>query len=512
VSSLLKTATLTFLVAVGSYLAARLGASFVISREAVSALWPGCALLVSVLLVVPRKTWPVLIPAGLVGFVIQDLQFGLPPRAIAIFLVTDALEILIGALGLSYLFNGVPQLNNLRALMKYCVMAVFLAPFACSFIGANAFPGFYWTNWRISFFSEALAFLTLTPAILSWAGDHTSRKRRSFRMQLEAASLISALLLLSYFVFLVHRNSMSPGLLYSLVPLLLWAALRFGSLGVSTSVIIIAFSSIWGSTHERGPFTGPDAMHNILSLQLFLVFAAIPFMILAALAEERERDQSMLSNLSRRLIDAQEQERVWIARELHDDICQRLAMLSTQIVKTARGRLSALPLGDQLEQISQQCSDLTGDVQALSHKLHPSMLENLGLVMAIKSFSREFSEQNNAVVDFTDRNIPKALPREVSLSLFRVVQEALHNALKHSREKHFKVLVKAVAGEIELEVIDQGVGFDVTSAASRNGLGLVSMAERISLVNGNFNVYSQPNAGTRIHVRVPLLNSSVVDS
>ena len=167
---------------------------------------------------------------------------------------------------------------------------------------------------------------------------------------------------------------MSPGLLYSLVPLLLWAALRFGSLGVSTSVIIIAFSSIWGSTHERGPFTGPDAMHNILSLQLFLVFAVIPFMILAALAEERERDQSMLSNLSRRLIDAQEQERVWIARELHDDICQRPAMLSTQIVKAAKGRNSAPPLGDQLEQISQQCSDLTGDVQALSHKLHPSML------------------------------------------------------------------------------------------------------------------------------------------
>jgi signal transduction histidine kinase len=133
------------------------------------------------------------------------------------------------------------------------------------------------------------------------------------------------------------------------------------------------------------------------------------------------------------LIAAQEKERSHLARELYDDICQRLAMLSLRIEKvTRRWSSSQKPVSEQLEEIWQQCSTLTGDVQALSHELHPSILDNLGLVTAVKSFCRELSQQNGAVVDFTDRNIPPSLPREVSLSLFRVIQEALHNAVKYS--------------------------------------------------------------------------------
>lgn len=507
-SSAYKTAGLALLVAVACYLAARLGDSLVISREAVSALWPGCAFLVSVLLLLPWKTWPALLPAGLAGFVVQDLQFGIKPWSIAIFLVADTLEVLIVVLGLRYSFEEMPQLNSLKALIKYCFCAVILGPFVCSFVGATAFPGFYWTNWRISFFSEALAFLTLTPAILSWANVRLVLSRSSLPSQLETAALMGGMVLFGSFVFLVHWKAIPPGLLYSLVPLLLWAALRFGSRGASTSVIFLAFLSIWGSIHDRGPFTGPDALHNVLSLQLFLIFAATPFMVLAALAEERERDQAALSNVSRRLIEAQEQERAWIARELHDGICQRLAMLSTRIAKAVRHSSStAQPSVDQLEKICQQSTELTGDVQALSHKLHPSMLENLGLVMAIKSFCREFSEQCGSAVRLSDANIPKNLPREVSLSLFRVVQEALHNSAKHSGEKHFEVSLQAAAGVIELEVRDRGVGFDVTNAKNSKGLGLIIMAERISLVKGQFSVESQQNSGTRIRARVPISTS-----
>lgn len=504
-TSAYKTAGLALLAAVACYLAARLGDSLVISREAVSALWPGCAILVSILLLVPRNTWLALLPAGLAGFVIQDLQFGVKPWSIAMFLVADTLEILIVVLGLRYSFEEMPRLDSLKALTKYCFWTVILGPFVCSFVGATAYPGFYWTNWRISFFSEALAFLTLTPAILSWANIRFIWSRSSLPSQLETAALMGGMVLCGYFVFLIPWKAIPPGLLYSLVPLLLWAALRFGSRGVSTSVIFLAFMSIWGSIHDRGPFTGPDPLHNVLSLQLFLIFATTPFMALAALAEERQRDQAALSKVSRRLIEAQEQERAWIARELHDDICQRLAMLSTQIAKAATfAKNSAPPPIDQLERICMQSTELTGDVQALSHKLHPSMLENLGLVMAIKSFCREFSEQSGVAVDLSDSNIPRNLPREVSLSLFRVVQEALHNSAKHSGEKRLEVTLQAVAGEIELEVRDRGVGFDVSSAKSTKGLGLVNMAERISLVRGTFSVESQQNAGTRIHARVPI--------
>jgi signal transduction histidine kinase len=211
-----------------------------------------------------------------------------------------------------------------------------------------------------------------------------------------------------------------------------------------------------------------------------------------------------LEKVSGQLIDAQEKERRRLARELHDDVCQRLAMLSLKIEKVSKGwGRGQLSVADQLEQIWQQCSNLTGDVQALSHELHPSILDNLGLATAVKSFCREVAEQNGVVVEFAGRNIPDSVPREVSLSLFRVVQEAVRNAIKYSGEKHFEVRLQGASGYLELEVNDEGGGFDAATT-NGGGLGLVSMAERIHQVNGTFTVDSQPNAGTRIRARVPV--------
>jgi PAS domain S-box-containing protein len=210
-----------------------------------------------------------------------------------------------------------------------------------------------------------------------------------------------------------------------------------------------------------------------------------------------------LEKISGQLIDAQEKERSRLARELHDDICQRLAMLSLKIERVTTGR-GPLSVSDQLEQIWRLCSKLTGDVQALSHELHPSILENLGLSTAVRSYCREVSEQNGVAVEFTDGNLPDSLSREVSLSLFRVVQEALRNAVKYSGQKHFKVRLQQTSEQLELEISDQGVGFDATKMKNGGGLGLVSMAERIHQVNGTFRIDSKPNVGTRIRAYVPL--------
>jgi PAS domain S-box-containing protein len=219
--------------------------------------------------------------------------------------------------------------------------------------------------------------------------------------------------------------------------------------------------------------------------------------------------QEALEKVSGQLIEAQEKERSRLARELHDDVCQRLAMLSLKIEKATKGWGSGQSsVGDQLEQIWQHCSTLTGDVQALSHELHPSILDNLGLATAVKSYCREVSEQNGVLVEFSGGNIPCCLPREVSLSLFRVVQEALRNAVKYSGQKHFEVRLQEMSGQLELEVSDRGVGFDATKMKNRGGLGLVSMAERINQVNGSFSIDSQPNVGTQVRARVPLATRS----
>jgi signal transduction histidine kinase len=499
-----RTALLTVLVALVSYLAARLGATMVVGSLGLSVLWPPSALLVAAMLLVPRRNWLVLLPAGLAGAAVENLQLGFTLGATGLFFLANTIGFLIIGLGLADSFDGVPRLSSPKALAKYCFFAALLGPLAGASIGASASTGSYAVNWRIWFFSEMLSFLTITPAILSWATADRVWIRRSAHWAVEAAMLLGTLAILGYVVLLAPWK-MLPSTLYSFVPLLLWAALRFGSLGVSTSMVVISFLSIWGAMHGHGPFAGPEATRNVLSLQLFSIFAAIPFMALAAVVEERASARLVEKELGRRLISAQEQERIRVARELHDDVCQRLAMLSLKIEKAAKyDRDGQVSVAERWEQIRQQCSSLAEDVQAISHELHPSILEHLGLPTAVKSYCREVGEQNGVVVEVSDHTQSGSLPQDVSLSVFRVVQEAVRNALKYSGQKQIKVCLQENSGQLELEISDQGVGFDLRDKRNRGGLGLVSMAERISQVNGTFTIDSQLNAGTRIRARVPL--------
>jgi PAS domain S-box-containing protein len=213
--------------------------------------------------------------------------------------------------------------------------------------------------------------------------------------------------------------------------------------------------------------------------------------------------QEALEKIGGKLIEAQEEERGRIARELHDDICQRLALLSMELEQANRGS-NGSGASPKIEEIRRHCAQIAGDVQALSHKLHSSKLEYLGLAAAIRSFCREFSQQYNVIVHFDDENIPSFVPRDVSLSLFRVTQEALQNAVKHSGVSEFSVVLRGSATEIQLEISDRGSGFDIEKAKLDRGLGLVSMQERVHLVRGTFTIDSTVNRGTRILVRVPL--------
>src|ERR1700759_500157 len=152
-----------------------------------------------------------------------------------------------------------------------------------------------------SFFSDALAFLTLTPAVLSWVSDGSTWLRKSVAYRLEASVANALLVVFAYVIFVRTGQNYSPALLYSLVPCLLWSALRFGTFGVSTSMIAVMFLSIWGTVHGRGPFSGLGPFEQILSLHVFLFFTAIPFMVLAALAEERKQANHELREKEERL-------------------------------------------------------------------------------------------------------------------------------------------------------------------------------------------------------------------
>jgi len=224
---------------------------------------------------------------------------------------------------------------------------------------------------------------------------------------------------------------------------------------------------------------------------------------------ERKLAEESLADVGRKLIEAHEEERTWIARELHDDVNQRMALLAIELDRwNQQLPPSAVEFHDHIHHASQRISDIANDIQALSHRLHSSKLEYLGLVAAAKSFCRELSEQQKVEIDFSHTAIPRSVPKEISLCLFRVLQETLQNAVKHSGVRHFKVELCGTEREIQLTVSDLGVGFDPQDAIYRRGLGLISMRERMQLVSGEISIKSRPGGGTTIHARVPFSSSS----
>jgi PAS domain S-box-containing protein len=210
--------------------------------------------------------------------------------------------------------------------------------------------------------------------------------------------------------------------------------------------------------------------------------------------------------LARRLMSAQEAERTRVARELHDGIGQEIALLGIQMQRAAA---SIAPEPEPAyARMQKLCTNLTAiglHVSRLSHQLHSSELEYLGLSVAITKLCREFSEQYSIRVVCTCTNIPAKLENDIALTLLRVVQESLHNIAKHSGANNVEVEVAGVSGELTLIVRDNGTGFDLQESKAAAGLGLISMRERIHLIGGEFAIDSTPGAGTRIWARTPML-------
>jgi PAS domain S-box-containing protein len=215
---------------------------------------------------------------------------------------------------------------------------------------------------------------------------------------------------------------------------------------------------------------------------------------------ERKQAERSLADMTRKLIEAQEQERARIARELHDDINQQLALLQIEMEQL---RNNPSEVGSRVLELEKRTDEISRDVQALSCELHSSRLEYLGAVVAMKSWCTEFGQRQRMQIDY-GADVRSKLSPEVGLCLFRVLQEALHNAAKHSAVKWVEVQLTERSGEVHLIVKDLGKGFDTESARRGRGLGLTSMQERVRLVNGTIMIESKPMGGTTIHVRVPL--------
>jgi PAS domain S-box-containing protein len=214
--------------------------------------------------------------------------------------------------------------------------------------------------------------------------------------------------------------------------------------------------------------------------------------------------EETLSDMTRKLIEAQEQERARIGRELHDDIGQRLALLAVELQQLHENSLILPDVRSRMGEFQHQISEIATDIQSLSHELHSAKLQYLGITGAMRGFCQEFSEKQKVEIDFQTSDLPTPLSADISLCLFRVLQEALHNSKKHSGVRHFEVRLWGTMDEIHLTVSDSGTGFNREAAKGSRGLGLISMEERLKLVNGTLLIESQPKRGTSVYARVPL--------
>jgi PAS domain S-box-containing protein len=225
------------------------------------------------------------------------------------------------------------------------------------------------------------------------------------------------------------------------------------------------------------------------------------------ITERRSAEQGLL-DLSGRLISAQEDERARIARELHDDFSQRLALLAMQLGQVGESLPSSnKAASERLNTMWNGISELSSDIHRLSHQLHSSKLHHVGLLAAARSLCDETGEQHRIQIEFVHREIPEEISPDVELCFFRIVQEALNNIVKHSGAKQAHVEFVGTASHIRLRIVDGGVGFDPSAKAARAGLGLASMRERLRLLGGTIVLRSRPMEGTEIVAEVPQTHS-----
>jgi len=218
--------------------------------------------------------------------------------------------------------------------------------------------------------------------------------------------------------------------------------------------------------------------------------------------------QEDFRNLAGKLLSAQESERRRLARELHDDLTQRLAVLAIDIGKIERDfQDTEDPVVEHLQRVREGLVNLSGDIHAISRQLHPSILEDLGLVDAVKSECNNFTRREGIVVDYHTEDVPPGIPADVAICIYRVVQEGLRNVAKHSGATQLQISLTGKDDSIHLTIKDQGAGFDLKETEKKPGLGLVSMQERVRLIQGNISIESRPGKGTVINVRASLKDS-----
>jgi len=306
-----------------------------------------------------------------------------------------------------------------------------------------------------------------------------------------------ALILLTVVFYRLHFNLTTASLLYVIVVVLIS---RVGSFVSAIVGSIIAALCLAHLAPPAFSFRVDDPLDDVA----IVAFLVTSFIVANLVSSVRKQAEEALSSVGYKVIEAEERERQRIARDLHEDIGQRVTMLVIEIEQLKAGSLNGVEVPSRIDALLKQNKELLTDIKTLAHELYSPRLEYLHIAGVMRSFCRDFGEQKRVEIAFRSHGLPNLVPPDISLCLFRVLQAALHNAAEYSGVREFDVQLNGTSDEIHLTISDRGVGFNLETTKTSRGLGLNHMRERLKLVKGSFSVDSQPKRGTTIHARVPL--------
>lgn len=474
-------------------------------------IWLPGPLLLSALLCDPLRYWPAYDLGWLLGMTSLTLALGLPLGLLLLHpLVLVVINLAAFAIGR---FRRDQSIDDFVRLLVFLVFAVVLLPLVSAgtvqwlktFATLPSLLSGPW--WHIGL-AGALGYALLTPALVSLASPASSLRKDALPRWNVLLVTLSALILLWLSWRELGRFAMvRPLLLLAPVPLAMYVALRAQIPGISVVNLVIGIIAIQLSLSQQGPFVQEGMSRTHVSVQLWMLGMATASLFLAALVEQRRAIQRALvvsSNevreLAGRLIVAQEQERARIARDLHDDINQRLAVASIRL-SALRRKVDESNRND-VSQLQSELIALSEDVRHLSHDLHPSMLTQTGLTAALAGLCQSLRYRAGPDIELKVSPQAKDLPEDVALCLYRAAQEGLGNALKHAQARRVDVALRVDEQWVDLSIRDDGKGFVIEAEGAR-GLGLMSIGERTKLLGGSYQLHSTPGKGTELCIRFP---------
>jgi signal transduction histidine kinase len=502
-------------VALTYYLGAQ--AAFLIgtlSDQIFALFWPPNVILFCALLFVSQRRWWLYIIAVFPAHVIAEHGVGMPVPQMLVAFVTNCMVALLNAYAVRRFVGDPPWFGSFQKATNYIVITAGLSPGLSAFggafvpiLGGGGLEN-YWAFYAHWYLANALPNLTLGPVLLIWLSDEPRwtdwiPSRRHVEPLLMTVVLAATCVAVTHFAGGFVHSRFLPALLLLPLPVVLWAAVRFGEKGASGAILIVAVFMTWAALRGTGVLANDDPENSVLAAQIFLLGVSIPLLLLGAMIDELRRAERAMRQLAASILRVQDDERRRIARDLHDSTGQNLIAASLiagemQKLMPAAGEPLVRKLDDMLQTSIRE-------IRTVSYLLHPPLLDEAGLGLAVREYVQGYVERSGIKVDLQIASDLDRLSGEVELVLFRVVQEALANVARHSKSATARIELKRVKHSdreyVTLSIEDAGKGMGAAArrgaflrrqdgAGHARGVGLASMSERVRQVGGRIEIDS----------------------